>query len=685
MSSEQVDPQAVEETKQQIRHLVEEITRLTKQNLEPTVFYGEFLQRIVQALAAVGGAVWVLSDEGPLKLAYQINFRESLPSDGEDQVRHARLLQQVMQTGQELLVPPYSGTEGADEAGNPTAYLLVLSPLRTEDKTVGVVEVFQRPNTGPASQRGYQRFLGQMCGLAGDYFQGQRLRQLTDWQSLFSKADAFSKSVHESLDTRTTAYTIANEGRQLIGCDRVSVAIRRGRKCVIEAVSGQDTMDARANSVMTLGKLATAVVHNGETLWYTGPNDDLPPQIERAVHDYVDETHSKSVAVVPLMKPQEDITDPEELEKRRQKDPEPVGALIIEQIEDSRPPEVFTQRLDLVSEHSARALTNSMEYHGLFLMPVWRAIGKAKLMTQARNLPKTLLIGGTVLMAIILMFVMPWTFAMKGKGELQPVIRRNVFARQPGIVMEVLVEQYHDVKQGDPLAIMENQELDIQLEKTYGELSAAGEQLNAAVRRSSQANRPAGRGGMPSTPAELTQLFGEKARLQKEVSRLQAEYKLLEKKKEDLTVRSPIDGRVASTANFLKQLVGRTVQPGQVLMKVFDPNSVWELEIYMPEDKMGHIRAAERKANGKKLTATYVLANEPETKREGTVTYIHPLAELHEEHQQSVLMRIDIGNADLKDERVGISATAKVNCGYRPIGYVWFHQIWEFIQSRVFF
>ena len=28
-----------------------------------------------------------------------------------------------------------------------------------------------------------------------------------------------------------TAYTIANEGRRLIECDRVSVAIRKGKKC----------------------------------------------------------------------------------------------------------------------------------------------------------------------------------------------------------------------------------------------------------------------------------------------------------------------------------------------------------------------------------------------------------------------------------------------------------------------
>ena len=117
---QRVDPQAVEETKQQIRGLVDEITRLSKQEIAPEVFYGEFLQRVVSALAAIGGAVWLRSDEGPLRLIYQINLRESLPEDqGEDHARHARLLHHIVQTGDETLVPPFSGGRRRQRSGKP--------------------------------------------------------------------------------------------------------------------------------------------------------------------------------------------------------------------------------------------------------------------------------------------------------------------------------------------------------------------------------------------------------------------------------------------------------------------------------------------------------------------------------------------------------------------------------------
>ena len=164
MSTEQqpVDPQAVEETKQQIRGLVNEIAALSRQELDPAVFYGEFLQRVITALAAVGGAVWIKGDgSSGLELKYQINLKQSFPQeDGDDLTRHARLLHRVVREGEDLLVPPYSGAPGDDEAGNPTAYLLVLAPIRDDQQIAGVVVSgrhlsvgFQGSQTGDAPSK----------------------------------------------------------------------------------------------------------------------------------------------------------------------------------------------------------------------------------------------------------------------------------------------------------------------------------------------------------------------------------------------------------------------------------------------------------------------------------------------------------------------------------------------------
>ena len=123
--------------------------------------------------------------------------------------------------------------------------------------------------------------------------------------------------VHASLHPRDTSYTIANEGRRLIDCDRVSVAIRRGYKCAIEAVSGQDMFDKRSNTIRLLAKLATEVVAAGEPLWYTGDTSNLAPQIEEAVQEYVDEAHTKMIAVLPLAREVSDNQDEQEKTRER--------------------------------------------------------------------------------------------------------------------------------------------------------------------------------------------------------------------------------------------------------------------------------------------------------------------------------------------------------------------------------
>jgi GAF domain-containing protein len=434
MSTEQpIDPQAIEETKRQIRSLVSEIASLTRQDVEPVVYYAEFLQKVVTALAAEGGAIWTTRKDGGLELAYQINIRAAFADEaGEDRTRHAKLLYHVLRNGEHMLVPPYSGAGGDDSAGNPTSYLLVVAPIFDEETPVGVVEIFQRATSGPASQRGYMKFLLEMCQHMGDFLQNRKLKELASYKTLSTQVERFSRTVHESLDPITTAYTIANEGRRLIGCDRVSVALRKGRKCIIKAVSGQDTMDTRANSVLLLGKLSTAVMRSGEALWYTGDSSDLPPQIEEAVHDYVDETHTKTVAVLPLMKPSDYVPDGDEAKRLQEEKEEVIGCIVVEQIEDSRPQAEFAEGVELVTEHSSLALSNAVEHNSLFLMPVWRALGNAAWVLKARTLPKTLAVAALVLIAIAALFLFPWHFRMKASGALQPVQRKMVFSNASG-------------------------------------------------------------------------------------------------------------------------------------------------------------------------------------------------------------------------------------------------------------
>jgi multidrug efflux pump subunit AcrA (membrane-fusion protein) len=690
MSIEQpLDPQLIEQTKQQIRSLVAEIAQLTKTEVAPEEFYGQFLPRVVSALAAVGGAVWTLNPEGRLALQYQINIQETnLRESEERQAQHGRLLYKTISGGEALLVPPFSGpgdVDGSDgdvPAANPTEFLLLLALLKTDLENVGVVEIFQRSDSSATTQKGYLRFLVQMCDLAGDFLKSHQLRHFSDRQSLWTQLEDFTRTVHISLDPREAAYTIANEGRRLIECDRVSVAIRKGRKCHIEAVSGQDLFDKRSNMIRLLGKLATAVVASGDPIWYTGDTRDLPPQVEDALQEYVDEAHSKTVAVLPLRRP----PPPEEDDpKKRVERDEPIGALIVEQIEDSRVSQSLTHRSDVVCQHSSTALANALEHQNLFLMPVWRALGKTRWIVEARTLPKTLSIAAAVLALLLVLGFWPADFTLEGKGTLEPVVRRNVFTQTDGIVEDEIpkgIVHGAFVKKDQLLLKLRSTQVETTLTEVVGKLRATEEELRSVQRELAT--------GRMLKPEERNRLIGRQSELKQTLESLKSQWALYKIKQAQLEVRSPIDGQII-TWDLRNRLLTRPVQSGDQLMQVCDPADRWRLEVHMPENRMGHISNAQRTMKNENLDVSYILALEPGKTRHGKIEEVNRSAEVRGDEGNTVLIYVTLDKAELEQLREqqklrqGAAVTAKVHCGRRALGYVLLHDLIEFIQSRVLF
>jgi multidrug efflux pump subunit AcrA (membrane-fusion protein) len=645
---------------------------------------------VVSALAAIGGVIWTTGESGQLALQYQLNLQQTgLLADEEKQKSHSRLLYKVLNNpdvagGNGLLVPPHSGF-GDDEAANPTEFLLVFGPLRTDLEMVGLVEIFQRAEVASQVQQGYLRFLLQMCQLAGDFLKSHQLRHYSDRQVLWARLEDFTRSVHSSLEPVETAYTIANEARRLIECDRVSVAIRKGNRCTIEAISGQDVFDKRSNTVRLLGRLASAVVATGEPVWYAGDTRDLAPQVEEAVQDYVDDAHSKMIAVLPLGRPKPD-QDADEQEKDDAEGP--VGALIVEQIEDNRVAPAMAQRIDVVCRHSSVAMANAMEHQSLFLMPLWRAIGKSRFIVQARTLPKTILVAVALVAVIAALFVVPADFDLHAKGTLEPVSRMDVYAGAEGQIHEFgagldgqPIEHGSWVKKGQLLLKLRNPTLTAQKVDIDGQVAIERQHVNDIAHELSAS------GAMK--PDEYARLMGQLVESQQKLSSLQAQAEIHKAKVAALELDCPIDGQIA-TWDLKNRLAERPVQKGQSLLRVANPKGDWELDLHMPEDRMGHVtRAAElARQRREQLPVSYILATEPGTTLKGTVKEIKNSAEILEKDEGNVVVikvAINKNDIDPANLREGATVTGKVHCGRRSLGYVWFHDLLAFLQAKVFF
>lgn len=672
-----VDPQLVLETRNQIRALVQEITHLAESDVLLAEFYDGLLTRIVSALAATGGAIWSAGEDRQLKLACRVNF-ECSELEGSGEVRHALLLKRVMRDAQPLAAPPKSGFPDDEEAGNPSDQLLLLAPITMDREVLGLIEVLQRPGAGPTTQRGYLRFLSQMCDLAGRFQKNHRLREYAERESLWQKLEQFLGEVHGSLDLDATAFAVVNESRRLIDCDRVALALRHGSHCRIEAVSGLDSLDRRTEEVSRLTRLVNAVVRTGEAFWRSSERRLLPPQIEAPLEAYVDRSHTRAIAILPLWSAAPRQANGADDIRHLPVEREILGALILERMADDRWTETHKQRAGAVVHFATPAIDHALLHDRVFLRPLWTWIGSWQRRLDHSARLKLGLGGAVAAVVIALLALFPAPFDIGARGKLQPSDRQEIFAQEAGTVVQVPVRHGQTVQAGDLLVALSNTEIEVQLTELLGRQRVAQEQLEASQR----SLLDSGHGGRPRlTAAEENRLGGEILQLRQTLVGIAKEIGLVRQKQANLAIHAEQAGEVV-TWQVEKQLLRRPVLPGQALMTVVDPNGPWELELYLPERRLKHVDAV---SPDEPLRVTFMLSTLPGREFEGHVVEIERSAHVRGEEGNTVLVRVALDATDMPSLRSDTSVTAKLHCGRRSLGYVWFCDLLEAVQTSVLF
>ena len=688
-----VDPRQVEVARQQIMSLVQEIEQLSRNDMAEADFFRGLLDRVLEAMGAAAGLVWLANEAGRVEPVCHHGLQSTgLTGNQEAQEAHSKLVTSLMAAPSGMLVPPKAGLAGADGqqiANNPTDLLVVGVPIDRAGTKAGLIEILHQPNM-PDVERGYLKFLEQVAGVAGSYLERRQLRMLDAQGTALSQVDRFARTVHESLDPVATAFVLANEARRIIGCDRVSVLVKKGRRLRLEAVSGQESIERRATAVKAIESLSRAVARAGDALWHPTAGRELPPQIEEELENYIDESHATALAILPLERPRPapvvkpggvDAVAVARAEAAPKSKPDPVGVLVVEWFQSSNFDGGKKARVDVVAEHGRVAIANAVSHTTLPLYGMISLLGKSRALTSARNMPKTVLATLIAIAVIAAMVLVPADLRLEGTGTLEPVHRRDVFARIDGVVEALTEKARHgaEVQEGDLLATLRNTDLEVAITDVLGRKASSEEELVSTQRALADSTL---------STAERTRLSGRAAQLRREIESLDTQHRLLLSKRENLEVRSPIKG-VVVTWQVRDRLMLRPVEKGQSLLSVADKSREWELEIHMPDDRLGHINRAytEAMAKGEPLEVDYVLATDPGTRHYGTVRDIHEQAEVRGEEGNTVLVRITIDPSRHEKEELGAGATvtAMINCGPRSLGYVWFHDLIAFVQSQILF
>lgn len=697
MADQPVDPRLIEQTRDQIRKLVAEINQLAASELPPQRFYPEFLNRVVSAVAAVGGALWIKDGQTPPRLQSEVKFRESGLLDDNQSGGHTTLLLKTFEDAMPKLCLPRSQPEGASngQAGvNTSDQSLIIAPLKVDRHAVGVLEVLLDPNRREAAQKNAVKFVAELCEMGAAYLKNRQLRHMLSQQHLWNQLETFVRQTHSSMRTQEVAYVVANEGKRLVDCDRLSVALVRGKRTPIFAVSGQEVVERKANLIQLMARLASAVVRSGENLLYTGELDEsLPPAVRDSLDEFLGESGSKALAVT-LLRPAD----------KEGKPVEPIGAIVGEHLEDATIAQNLAPRMDVIAQHATVALANAIEYERIPLLPVWRTVGHAREWMRGRRLVKLCMVVASVLALISCMVFIQWELRLEGSGELAAAqeFRRVIYAPEDGTVSDIKIDDGQLVaKDADVLRLL-NPEIERELADLRRERERASLQLVQARRDLATASARSD----PNSSATLVIA-------QQTVESLDRQVGLLAQRYDSLALRMPIDGMIATWDVQLQLGSSRPVKRGDPLLSIANVHAAdWILDVRMPEENMGHILAARDRQKDKPLEVWFMAANRPQDQFRGIVKRISSQAEFDRERQEHVqrmtvelqgvrgrpevvtaehngikkvahiLIRFDDGR-ELKLSP-GAEVKAKVECGQRALGYVLFREVIELVHEVLF-
>lgn len=245
--------------------------------------------------------------------------------------------------------------------------------------------------------------------------------------------------------------------------------------------------------------------------------------------------------------------------------------------------------------------------------------------------------------AAVLIGAIPWPHQISCEVVCEPAIRRFVTAPFDARLLKAHAKAGQQVRAGQLLASLDGSELRSELATKRAKFAQAKQRQLGALATSDHSK-------------------AENERL--EVEYLEQEIKLLERRQQQLEVRSPIDGVVIT--GDLERIAGAPLSVGDSLFEIASLDRLIA-EVAVPEQEVSFVDSA--------MTVKVALDAAPGWSQESTIEHVHLRSELR--NQDSVF----IAEAELENHdellRPGMNGSACIHAGHAPLGWVLLHRPYE--------
>ena len=620
----------------------------------------------------------------------------------------ASLLKYALDSKQFIFLDPGAKvvTPTGAEAANLTIYPVGVAPILSDQGDIfGLFEVWLDGKADPRLRNVYINFITQMAGFATNFFRNSTALRNTVQEQVFTQLETFSRQIHASLNPTEVAYIVANEGRRLIACDRISVGVRHGRRTTIEAVSGSDVVEKASVQVKMMRDLFDAVLRWNERLIYRGVRDEtLPDAVLQALDDYLAVSNPKLLVLQPLRDEREMIKARKKIPGRDRRDRRYCSnrssrlSLI----------DPMIQRFDIVATHAASALYNAAEMKRIPFRLLWRPLMALQGVAGGKRRFYTLLFLGIFTAFVLAMIFVPYPHKLDADGQLLPEERNYIYSTGTGRIVQFKVTPGQAVRPNTPIALLHDRELGREIEEKKGEINKSRDL--AATLRSLSVNQRL-------TPEKRKEKADEHEKEQNHLHALTDQLRLLiEQRRADedqpglFTVFAPEFRRSRNafgpavwkvvSADFQEQLVNRWVKPSDPLLRVGNTAGAWQIELKIPQKHMGQILRAFKTTDPNEYLEVDVLVTSLPTEsfkgrlyRRDVTSEATENKDAHDEAERVVYSYVRVNDpsmpkADHIPEELlvtGVEVRTKIRCGYRSLGYCLFGGVYEFVYEHVFF
>jgi hypothetical protein len=704
-----LDQDTIRRITRQIDQTCELMSRLSGTPIAAADFFQVLTTRTLGTIDGVAGAVWLLSPQGMLQLQHQTNLGLVGLEDQRDGKRmHGELLKFALESKKFVFLDPGAKivTPSGAEAANLTTYPVAVAPVLSDQGDIfGLFEVWLDGKADPRLRNVCINFITQMAGFATNFFRNSTALRNTVQEQVFTQLETFSRQIHASLNPTEVAYIVANEGRRLIACDRISVGVRHGRRTTIEAVSGSDVVEKASVQVKMMRDLFDAVLRWNERLIYRGVRDEtLPEPVLHALDDYLSVSNPKLLVLTPLRDEREAI-------KTQEKEPKPGAARSALLLESFEPPELIDpmiQRFDIVANHAASALYNAAEMKRIPFRILWRPLMALQGAAGGKRRFYTFLFLGLFTAFILAMIFIPYPYKLDAKGQLVPEERNYIYSTGSGRIVQFKVSPGQVVRPNTPIAILHDQELGREITQQRGEIDKSRALVELLASESRNQSLPA---------TKRMEKADEHERERNHLKALTDQLKLLiEQRRADedhpglFTIFAPEFRRSRNafgpavwkvvSADFQEQLVNRWVKPSDPLLRVANTAGAWQIELKIPQKHNGYIRRAFKTNNPNEYLEVDVLVTSLPTQSFRGRLYRRDVTEEaaenkddHNESERVVYSYVRVNDPDMPKEDfipeellvTGVEVHTKIRCGERSLGYCLFNGVYEFLYEHVFF